>query len=72
MRPTILAMLLLALVVALPAEAYLDPNASSVLVQLLLGGLAGVAIAAKLFWGHIRALFSRRPSRPPTAENGGN
>lgn len=71
MRVTILLALLWVLVVALPAEAYLDPNASSVLLQLLLGGIAGAAIAMRLFWGHIRALFSRRPSTPPAAENGG-
>ncbi|MDL1950230.1 hypothetical protein FBQ97_10505 [Acidobacteria bacterium ACD] len=71
MRSSILAVLLWALVVALPAEAYLDPNASSVLLQLVLGGLAGVAIAMKMFWGHIRAFFGRRPSRPPTTESGG-
>ncbi len=36
-----------------PADAYLDPGSGSLLLQLLLGGLAGVAIAGKLFWTRI-------------------
>lgn len=56
--------LLAGLVVVSPAYAYLDPNASSVLLQVILGGVAGVAIALRLLWSRIRAAFTRGGSTP--------
>ena len=35
---------------ALPAHAYLDPASGSMFLQLLLGGVAGVALLVKLYW----------------------
>jgi len=32
------------------AFAYLDPGTGSLLLQLLLGGVAGLAVIAKLYW----------------------
>lgn len=32
------------------AHAYLDPGTGSILLQVLLGGAAGVAIVGKLYW----------------------
>lgn len=32
------------------AHAYLDAGTGSMILQLLLGGIAGLAIAAKLYW----------------------
>lgn len=43
-----------------PAEAYLDPGAGSILLQVLLGGVAAVGIVAKLFWHQLSAPFRRR------------
>jgi len=37
-------------VCAEPAYAYVDPGSGGMIVQLLLGGVAGVAILARLFW----------------------
>ena len=45
------------------AHAYLDPGAGSMLLQVLLGGLAGVGVLAKLYWRRIRDLFARRGER---------
>jgi hypothetical protein len=44
--------------------AYLDPSAGSMMLQLILGGLAGVAIALKLFWARILTAlgFGRKKS----------
>jgi Na+/proline symporter len=43
-----------------PALAYVDPGTGSILLQLLLGGLAGVAVVWKLFWSRItKALRSK-------------
>ena len=33
--------------------AYLDPSSGSMMLQLILGGLAGAAIALRLFWARI-------------------
>lgn len=41
-----------------PAFAYLDPGSGSVLLQVILGGLAGLAVGAKLFWRHIVSLLT--------------
>lgn len=40
------------------AFAYLDPGSGSAIVQVILGGLAGVAVAFKLFWQRIKLFFS--------------
>lgn len=40
-----------------PALAYLDPGTGSVFMQILLGGLAGLAVAGKLFWHRITGFF---------------
>jgi len=37
----------------MPAQAYLDPGSGSMLIQLLLGGFAGLAVIIKLFWRRI-------------------
>jgi hypothetical protein len=44
-------------VIAPSAEAYIDPSAGGMLVQLLLAGTAGVAVLGKLFWSRIRRMF---------------
>jgi len=33
--------------------AYLDPGAGSLILQLLAGGLAGLAVMGKLYWAEI-------------------
>ncbi len=40
-----------------PALAYLDAGAGSMLPQLLLGGLAGLGVAAKLYWRRVAGFF---------------
>jgi hypothetical protein len=32
------------------AHAYLDPGTGSIILQVLLGGVAGIAVAVKLYW----------------------
>ena len=43
-----------------PAEAYLDPGAGSMLLQLVLGGVAGFAVIGKLFWHRLILAFRKR------------
>ena len=38
-------------------DAYLDPGSGSMLVQLLLGGVAGAAVIMKLGWHRFRDMF---------------
>ena len=44
--------------------AYLDPGTGSMLVQLLVGGAAAVAVTAKLYWHRILRLFRIRKDEP--------
>ena len=39
------------------AHAYLDPGSGSIVLQVLLGGIAGVALVLKLFWHRILQIF---------------
>ena len=39
------------------AFAYLDPGTGSMLLQVVLGGIAAVAVALKLFWYRILAFL---------------
>ncbi len=45
--------LVLLLATARPAQAYLDANTGSLLIQLLVGGVAGIALIGKLYWHKI-------------------
>lgn len=53
-----------------PALAYLDPGTGSMLLQVILGGIAAVGVALKLFWHKIRVAlgFSRKPDPDEDAE----
>ena len=49
--------LLTLVLVPLPALAYLDPGTGSMLLQVILGGVAAVGVALKLFWYRIIRFF---------------
>ena len=38
---------------------YLDPGSGSVLIQTLIGALAGVGITLKIYWWNIKEKFTR-------------
>ncbi|SCL52791.1 hypothetical protein GA0070603_1466 [Micromonospora chersina] len=42
--------------------AYLDAGSGSLIVQAVVGGVAGVAVAAKLYWRRLVARFRRQPT----------
>jgi hypothetical protein len=44
--------------------AYLDPGTGSMLVQLLVGGVAAAAVTAKLYWHRILRLLRIRKDEP--------
>ncbi|XSC43510.1 hypothetical protein ACF1BQ_037110 [Bradyrhizobium sp. RDT10] len=46
-----LAMAMMAVCVSTSsAHAYLDPGSGSIILQVLLGGIAGLVVAIKLYW----------------------
>jgi len=47
----------LLLLVFTDAVAYLDPGTGSMLLQVILGGIAAVGVAIKLYWHKLRAAF---------------
>ena len=39
--------------------AYLDPGSGSMIIQIIVGGLAAVGVTLKLYWRRITGVFSR-------------
>lgn len=44
------------------AYAYLDPGTGSIILQVLLGGVAGLALAGKLYWHKLLTMLGVRKS----------
>jgi hypothetical protein len=69
MCKTLTSLFVLVLVSEARLEAYLDPGSGSMLVQLLLGGTAGVAVILKLGWRRLLERFgvgrSKQPANKP-------
>ena len=42
----------------------MDPGSGSLLLQIILGGLAGLAVAGKLFWHRLISLFRPQLQEP--------
>lgn len=42
--------------------AYLDAGSGSLIVQAVIGGAAGVAVAAKLYWRRLVGRLRRQPA----------
>jgi len=59
MRQKIVFVLIGCMLLPPMAHAYLDPGNGSMMVQLLLAGLAGVMVALKMYWRRILAFFRR-------------
>ncbi|HEB88773.1 MAG TPA: hypothetical protein ENI85_04310 [Deltaproteobacteria bacterium] len=70
----IAALSLFALAIAPPAQAYLDPGTGSMILQVILGGVAGLVVAGKLYWKRVKEFFGRpgtkaTPSAPGEGAN---
>jgi hypothetical protein len=44
--------------------AYLDPGTGSMLLQLLLGGVAGLLVIGKLYWYRFKVFFGLHKPQP--------
>lgn len=50
-----------------PAYAYLDPGTASMLLQGLIGAVAGALVAIRVYWAKIRGFFTRSDRAQPTS-----
>jgi hypothetical protein len=48
------------------AHAYLDPGTGSIVLQVILGGIAGALVAGKLYWSKLKRLIGRDRSEKPS------
>jgi hypothetical protein len=48
--------------------AYLDAGTGSMLLQLLVGGLAAIGVAAKFYWRRVLKLLRIRKDEPDAVE----
>ncbi len=46
-----------------PAYAYLDPSTGTMLLQLVLGGVAGMLVITKLYWYNLKKYLGFRSSK---------
>jgi hypothetical protein len=52
-----------------PAHAYLDPGSGSMVLQVLLGGVAAAAVVIKLMWHRILTILRIRKEDLPEEES---
>ena len=57
------ALSVILIITVTPLHAYLDPGAGSFLLQIFLGGLAGLALLLKSYWRKITAFFGAKNNR---------
>lgn len=59
--PNILWLLMVGMIVVSPTDAlaYIDATSGGLLIQLLLGGLAGVGVIVKLYWRKLVGIFRK-------------
>ena len=51
------------------AQAYLDPGTGSMLLQVILGGVAAVGVAIKLYWHKLRVVLGVGKKEEPEDES---
>lgn len=54
------AVVLILLASSQPLYAYVDPSTGSILLQILLGGLAGILLLGKVYWRRLKHRFGFR------------
>lgn len=47
----------LLITLSINAEAYLDPGTGSMMLQVILGGIAAIGVALKLYWHKLRVFL---------------
>lgn len=59
-KPTVGAVIVIVLGYPATAMAYIDPTAGGLLLQLLLGGLAGLGVVVRLYWDRLKEKFTNK------------
>ena len=59
----------LLLMMSFSAYAYLDPGTGSMMLQVILGGIAAVGVAIKLYWHRLRAALGMSKKEEPEDES---
>ena len=69
-RIAIIVLCLATVLPATPVHAYLDPGTGSMILQLLIGGVAGALIIIKLYWSRLKQIVkgSRKTTGNESAE----
>jgi hypothetical protein len=62
---TIIFVILLVIIIPHPVSAYLDPGFGSMVWQLIVAGMFGIAFALKIYWLKIRNFFGRSKPKQP-------
>lgn len=57
------------LLIAADALAYLDPGTGSMLLQVILGGVAAVGVVIKLYWHKLRVAIGLGRKTDPEEES---
>jgi hypothetical protein len=68
MKWCLLAILVSVTLLQQNAHAYLDPSSGSILIQILLGGIAGFFVMLKIYWRRIKRFLSGKKSTVETPE----
>lgn len=51
------------------AHAYIDPGTGGLIIQIVAGGIAGSLVILRLYWGRVKAVFSRQPEKPSAEQS---
>lgn len=67
LKPLLLGLFLFSVIPSGVAYAYLDPATGSMLLQIIIGGIAGALVTIKLYWTNVKIFLSGVKSRgtPP-------
>jgi hypothetical protein len=68
MKISRLLLLICALLLTPNVWAYLDPGTGSMLLQVILGGIAAVGVALKIFWHRIKLAIGLGKKSTPAGE----
>jgi len=60
MRLLIFSIIMFFLLMTSNAYAYIDPGSGSLILQLILGGVAGLVVIIKLYWDRFLTMFRIR------------
>ncbi|HUF17397.1 MAG TPA: hypothetical protein VMS12_05060 [Thermoanaerobaculia bacterium] len=67
-RPSATILITFVIFLAPPVYGYIDPGTGSMVLQLILGGVAGALVAGKLFWTRIAAFFNLKRTRKGSSD----